>query len=129
MRTLCVLLLACAPSFCADLELFNHRSLDGWELIGDGIWHVLSDGTLIGERDLRPVLRDAPSGQTPGLPAGASAQTPGLPAGSSAEAGIVAGRVVDARTGAGIEKVFVLIEDGGPSTQTDSTGASTAASS
>ena len=39
------------------------------------------------------------------------------------EPGAVAGRVVDARTGAGIEKVLVLVEDGGPSTQTDNTGA------
>jgi hypothetical protein len=37
--------------------------------------------------------------------------------------GVVSGHVVDARTGAGLEKVFVLIENGGPSTQTDSTGA------
>jgi hypothetical protein len=37
--------------------------------------------------------------------------------------GVVTGRVVDARTGAGLEKVLVLIEDGGPSTQTDGAGA------
>jgi len=37
--------------------------------------------------------------------------------------GSISGRVVDARTGAGIDKVLVLIEDGGPSTQTDATGA------
>ena len=47
------------------------------------------------------------------LPVGIRAQEPGA----------VEGRIVDARTGAGIEKVFVLVEDGGPSTQTDSTGA------
>jgi hypothetical protein len=39
------------------------------------------------------------------------------------ETGVVAGRVVDARTGAGLEKVFILVEEGGPSTQTDSAGA------
>ena len=37
--------------------------------------------------------------------------------------GVISGRVVDARTGAGLEKVVVLIEAGGPSTQTDATGA------
>jgi len=37
--------------------------------------------------------------------------------------GVVTGRVVDARTGTGIEKVLVLIEDDGPSTQTDGSGA------
>jgi hypothetical protein len=37
--------------------------------------------------------------------------------------GVVTGHVVDARTGAGLEKVLVLVESGGPSTQTDGTGA------
>ena len=37
--------------------------------------------------------------------------------------GTISGRVVDGRTGAGIAKVLVLVEDGGPSTQTDATGA------
>src|SRR5262245_2403637 len=54
---------------------------------------------------------------------GIGAQEPGLPTGALAKAGAVAGHIVDARTGAGIEKVFVLVEDGGPSTQTDSSGA------
>jgi hypothetical protein len=42
---------------------------------------------------------------------------------SAQQPGTISGRVVDARTGAGIEKVLVLVEDGGPSTQTDATGA------
>src|SRR3990172_1552517 len=37
-------------------------------------------------------------------------------------AGSIKGRVVDARTGAGLEDVLVSVEDGGPSTVTDSTG-------
>ena len=60
LRTFCALALLARPAFCADADLFNHKNLDGWEVIGDGVWHVLSDGTLMGERDLRPVLRDAP---------------------------------------------------------------------
>jgi hypothetical protein len=44
-------------------------------------------------------------------------------AGQTREPGIVTGHVVDARTGAGLAKVLVLVEDGGPSTQTDSAGA------
>src|SRR5437868_4409518 len=60
LRTFCALALLSAPAFSADVDLFNHKNLDGWEVIGDGVWHVLSDRTLIGERDLRPVLRDAP---------------------------------------------------------------------
>ena len=51
------------------------------------------------------------------------AQQPALPAAASVKVGVVSGRVIDARTGAGIEKVLVLVEDGGPSTQTDATGA------
>src|SRR5688572_28012915 len=39
------------------------------------------------------------------------------------DAGAINGRVVDARTGAGLGKVLVLIEDGGPSARTDDTGA------
>jgi hypothetical protein len=39
------------------------------------------------------------------------------------EPGVLTGHVVDARTGAGLEKVLVLVEPAGPSTQTDSGGA------
>jgi hypothetical protein len=39
------------------------------------------------------------------------------------DSGAINGRVVDARTGAGLGKVLVLIEDGGPSARTDDTGA------
>ena len=30
--------------------LFNGKNLDGWEIIGDGVWLVMSDGTLLGQR-------------------------------------------------------------------------------
>src|SRR5690349_214418 len=38
--------------------LFNGKNLDGWEIIGDGQWTVMKDGTLLGQRigDLRAVL-------------------------------------------------------------------------
>ena len=39
------------------------------------------------------------------------------------DTGAITGRVVDARTGAGLGKVLVLVEDGGPSTRTDDSGA------
>jgi hypothetical protein len=38
------------------------------------------------------------------------------------EPGVISGRVIDARTSTGIDKVLVLIENGGPSTQTDAAG-------
>ena len=31
-------------------RLFNGKNLDGWEVIGDGVWLVMSNGTLVGER-------------------------------------------------------------------------------
>jgi len=43
----------------ADLKpIFNGKNLDGWEIIGDGQWTVMADGTLIGQRitDLRKHL-------------------------------------------------------------------------
>jgi hypothetical protein len=46
-----------------------------------------------------------------------------VPAARAQEPGVVTGHVVDARTGTGIGKVLVLVEDGGPSTQTDIGGA------
>jgi len=32
------------------VDLFNGRNLDGWEVIGDGVWTVMRDGTLLGQR-------------------------------------------------------------------------------
>jgi hypothetical protein len=43
----------------ADMKpLFNGKNLDGWEVIGDGQWTVLADGTLVGQRipDLRKMM-------------------------------------------------------------------------
>jgi hypothetical protein len=33
-------------------QIFNGKDLTGWEVVGDGIWTVLRDGTLVGQRDL-----------------------------------------------------------------------------
>src|SRR5690348_1634997 len=43
----------------ADFKpLFNGKNLDGWEVLGDGQWTVMADGTLLGQRtpDLRKML-------------------------------------------------------------------------
>lgn len=32
------------------VDLTNGRDLDGWEVIGDGLWTVMKDGTILGQR-------------------------------------------------------------------------------
>lgn len=55
MRSIALLLLSifvCQfPGMAAWRKLLDGKSLTGWESVGDGIWTVLSDGTLLGERD------------------------------------------------------------------------------
>jgi len=43
--------------------LFNGKTLDGWEVIGDGVWLVMSDGTLVGERR-PPKTQPVPGAET-----------------------------------------------------------------
>ncbi len=70
--------MALATCFAASLAaadfqpLFNGKNLDGWEVIGDGQWTVMADGTLLGQRisDLRKML-------TPGGPLPTASQTKG----------------------------------------------------
>src|SRR4030081_3675678 len=45
-----------------DRPLFNGKNLDGWEIRGDGIWTVMKDGTLIGQR---PHPDSSPVGEFP----------------------------------------------------------------
>ncbi len=35
------------------VELFNGKNLEGWQVAGDGVWTVMSDGTLLGQRDTK----------------------------------------------------------------------------
>jgi hypothetical protein len=47
------LLAALSPFVRAASEnLFNGKNLDGWEVVGEGFWNVLDDGTVVGQRDL-----------------------------------------------------------------------------
>lgn len=49
-----LLILAVARSASAQwVPLLNGKDLDGWEMIGDGVWTVMRDGTLLGQRDPR----------------------------------------------------------------------------
>jgi hypothetical protein len=51
------------PQFASAqwIELLNKKNLDGWESIGQGIWTVLRDGTLVGQRDLREKANTDPN--------------------------------------------------------------------
>ncbi len=52
-------LLFAGPLAAADgTPLFNGKNLNGWEVIGDGQWTVMADGTLLGQRtgDLRKMF-------------------------------------------------------------------------
>jgi hypothetical protein len=54
LRFAAFLLILARPSLPAERweKLFNGKDLAGWESIGDGIWTVLADGTLVGQRNL-----------------------------------------------------------------------------
>jgi hypothetical protein len=39
---------AASPTYS---KLFDQHDLAGWQVVGDGIWYVMSDGLLVGERN------------------------------------------------------------------------------
>ena len=48
------------PSQSGWTDLLNRQDLDGWEVVGDGVWIVMRDGTLLGQCDPRkPFLNQA----------------------------------------------------------------------
>jgi Domain of Unknown Function (DUF1080) len=66
VKIACLALVFAAGLPAADPKpLFNGKNLDGWEVIGDGQWTVMADGTLVGQRitDLRKQL--VPGGPLP----------------------------------------------------------------
>jgi len=62
MRLALLLLLGGALCAADFKPMFNGKNLDGWEILGDGQWTVMADGTILGQRtgDLRKLL--APGG-------------------------------------------------------------------
>src|SRR5260370_42711157 len=56
-RLSAALLLLTLPLHCPAAKILGggvqllSGSLNGWEIIGDGIWTVMRDGTLLGQRD------------------------------------------------------------------------------
>ena len=75
------------PITAADSKpLFNGKNLDGWEIIGDGQWTVMADGTLVGQRitDLRKQL----------VPGGPIATAKDFSAGSMRNRGCIPGATI-----------------------------------
>jgi hypothetical protein len=63
-----LLLLAAGALAAADFKpMFDGKSLDGWEIVGDGQWAVMADGTIVGQRtgDLRKLLVPGATFTTP----------------------------------------------------------------
>jgi hypothetical protein len=52
MRLLLAAVLAIAP-LAGATRIFNGKDLTGWEVAGEGLWTVMSDGTLLGQFDYK----------------------------------------------------------------------------
>ncbi len=68
MKHVCLFALFATSMMAADMKaLFNGKNLDGWEVIGDGQWTVLSNGVLVGQRiaDLRKMMAPGAAFTTP----------------------------------------------------------------
>ena len=60
-QRLSVLILLAATASAQTVDLFNKKNLDGWEVMGDGVWTVMKDGTLLGQRDLAKNAKTEPN--------------------------------------------------------------------
>jgi hypothetical protein len=69
MKSTCILaiLFSVFGASAQPTPMFNGKNLDGWEIIGDGQWTVLKDGTLVGQRiaDLRKLMVPGAQFKTP----------------------------------------------------------------
>jgi hypothetical protein len=66
LLALAFLCLAAVNGQSAWRDLTPKASLDGWEPIGaDGVWTVMQDGTLVGQRNLVPARKHQPEYQNP----------------------------------------------------------------
>lgn len=61
IQRLSLLLLLATAANSQTVDLFNRKNLDGWEVMGDGVWTVMKDGTLIGQRDLAKNAKTEPN--------------------------------------------------------------------
>src|SRR5690242_1515357 len=68
MKLLLLFATLAASLLAQDMKpLFNGKNLDGWEVIGDGQWTVITGGVLVGQRtaDLRALLVPGAKFKTP----------------------------------------------------------------
>ena len=49
--TTCLAIVSVQCSSAAWVNLLNGKNIEGWEIVGEGFWNVMSDGTLVGQRD------------------------------------------------------------------------------
>ncbi|HMF78404.1 MAG TPA: DUF1080 domain-containing protein [Bryobacteraceae bacterium] len=61
IQRLSLLLLLASAATAQTVDLFNRKNLDGWEVMGDGVWTVMKDGTLVGQRDLAKNAKTDPN--------------------------------------------------------------------
>ena len=61
IQRLSILILLVAAANSQTVDLFNRKNLDGWEVMGDGLWTVMKDGTLVGQRDLAKNAKTEPN--------------------------------------------------------------------
>lgn len=61
IQRLSLLLLLATAANSQTADLFNRKNLDGWEVMGDGVWTVMKDGTLLGQRDLAKNAKTDPN--------------------------------------------------------------------
>ena len=51
ISSITLILLLVSPALCQQWhDLFNGKSLDGWQVRGEAIWTVMNDGMLLGQR-------------------------------------------------------------------------------
>jgi hypothetical protein len=58
-KTLLLLLFVSAACAADWKNLFNGRNLDGWQTVGDGVWTMMRDGTVLGQRDFDKAVHQA----------------------------------------------------------------------
>jgi len=51
LMTICVAVVFAQLSPAAWVNLLNGKNIEGWEIVGEGFWNAMSDGTLVGQRD------------------------------------------------------------------------------